>query len=233
MKKQLILGTAYLGMKYSYSEFIQMYEIFIKNGHYMLDTAVNYPISGNPQDFSAAIKILREVNLPKKSVYVKVGGCQNKGSPETLLNDTYLRFICELVQEYFQDSLFGIGIHWDNRENLQQVSSTLSILESIQNFNLVTGFSGVKQFGAYTSFLNSKQLPYVVQHNLRDLPGIQTSDFSLNWIYGLAKEKLNSPTLSYEKSNELLKDMRINAIMIGPTNVAQLNDWLGKLNARS
>ncbi len=227
MREQLIFGTAYLGMKYSYSEFIRMYEIFTKHGHYMLDTAINYPISGNPQDFTAAIKILREVSLPKKSVYVKVGGCQNKGGPESILNDTYLRFIFELVQEYFQDSLFGIGIHWDNRENLQQVSSTLHILESIQNLDLVTGFSGVKQFGAYTSFLNSRHRQYVIQHNLRDLPSIQSSDYSMNWIYGLAKERLKSPKLSNQTSNRLLEDRRVSAILIGPTNVAQLNDWLG------
>lgn len=232
MTKPLILGTSYLGDKYSSSEFLQMYDVFAEHGFYMIDTAINYPISGNPRDFLVAMKILCQATLPKRSVYIKVGGCQNTGGPQTLLGEAYLRFICELIQENFQDSLFGIGVHWDNREEFQQVSETLHTLDFFQNLGLVTGFSGVKEFAAYDSFLESKQKPYVVQHNLRDLSSIQSTNYSMNWVYGLANIRKLSPTLVHQISKTLLEEERVNAIMIGPTNVEQLKDWLEVLSER-
>jgi aryl-alcohol dehydrogenase-like predicted oxidoreductase len=232
MKKEVILGTAYLGQKYFSLEFSQMYEVFTEHGFNLVDTAVNYPITGNPKDFSAALNILRDLGLPKKSVYVKVGGCQNKGTPDNLLNESYLRFTCELIHDYFQDSLFGIGIHWDNRKNHQEILNTLQTLESIQNLGLTVGFSGVKQIQNYTALLDSKCRPYIVQHNLRDLTTIQTSNYSLNWVYGLAKFKQKSVFTPDSTLDILMNDDRIGGALIGPTNVGQLKEWLETLNAQ-
>lgn len=226
MNKQLILGTAHLGSKFSIATFSQMYETFMRRGFYLIDTAMNYPIDGNPANFKGTLKLLQEVKLPSKSIFVKVGGSQNAGNRDLLLNQEYLKFIVEHLQESLSESLFGIGVHWDDRDDLEQIDETLEILGMFQSNGLAIGFSGVKNSEAYKAFFELRANNYIVQHNALNSSSVVKNRNALNWFYGVNKLKEREFASIQLTRDFLMADSRTDGVIIGPTNLNQLNDWL-------
>lgn len=170
-KLDVALGTALWGWGINKRVAFELLDVYVENGYELIDTATNYPINSQIRDRGLVLKWLEEWKKTRETknlrIYVKVGSLDNYGSSKINLSQKYLEGTVSNLVTRFEDNLFGIGIHWDNRQNSTNEKS--SIIETIEFFRtakekgLEIGFSGVKNLDFYKKIAPDLANSWLVQ----------------------------------------------------------------------
>ena len=153
--RRILLGTALWGWAVDEREAHALLDTFAAAGGRLVDAAVNYPINGKPSDFGRANSMIERWLRSRRpdgfKIFCKIGSVDNSGSAETALMASNVLLATELARSRFSDWLFGVGIHWDNREDLAEISETLSVFKQLSEEGFVVGFSGVARPDLYAA----------------------------------------------------------------------------------
>lgn len=151
--KSLWLGTSLWGWGVDERTAHALLDKFAENEGGVVDAATNYPINGRPENFGRANAILsgwlRSNPGSGIKVFCKVGSLDNSGSSDANLNGSSVLLTAELLRGSFSDDLWGVGIHWDNRHESEQISQTLDAMARLRAEGLEIGFSGVQRPDLY------------------------------------------------------------------------------------
>lgn len=152
-KKILLLGTALWGWGISKGEAYKILEKYLDSGGKIIDTATNYPINKNPDDFGVAIKWLTEWiahnNIDDIHILVKIGSINNNGESTNNLSRKFIFDTLNELSDKLHNFLSIISIHWDNRESETEISETLSAMLEIENQGYSVGLSGIQRPDIY------------------------------------------------------------------------------------
>jgi hypothetical protein len=231
--KYLKLGTAALQIKNSWEEFDEILLLYSQLGGKVLDTAMNYPINGNPRAFRTTLDGLINRDLHGCQLQVNLGAAKNDNSSTSILTRSYLNFQRNWLIDRSGNSIKGFGIHWDNRDDVFKVEETiLFILETLDLGYEVT-LSGIKNLELYAKNLSKYKLNFQLKYEdfdsrvsngrsilVRDLfPQAVIEYYGI--FGGLAKNKL-----SYDVNTmipNLKQDLGVKFnLLIGPRNCEQL-----------
>ncbi|MFN0176330.1 MAG: aldo/keto reductase [Saprospiraceae bacterium] len=173
MTKTLMLGTAQWGWTVSKTEAFQLLDTWLNAGFRHIDCATNYPINRNPADFRAAEKILQEYilahGLHDLCLTIKIGSLDNLRSPEINLAPSFIQMISEEYLRIFDASLACVMFHWDNRDQVEEIRSSLESLSSLQKeHGIRPGLSGIAHPEAYATANADLGLSFEIQlkHNV-------------------------------------------------------------------
>lgn len=151
--KDLILGTAMWGWSIEQSTAFSLLDSFYESGYRWIDTATNYPINKKIDDFRCAEKWLedwcRSNQIHDMRILVKIGSVRNDGGSEINLTPSFLLMSADFYQQRFAENLACLSVHWDNREDLDEIQDSVSMLRSIAKTGLKVGLSGVRRPGLY------------------------------------------------------------------------------------
>lgn len=140
---------------------------FYTAGFRQVDTATNYPINKNPEDFRASENILLEWisanGIQDLEVMMKVGSINNLCSPEHNLQQSFLLLNLDDYRHRFDRNLHTFMIHWDNRADANQISRSLRALAVAVQAGLKPGLSGIKHPEVYAKLNKSFQLDFRIQ----------------------------------------------------------------------
>jgi uncharacterized protein YneR len=121
MTKQLYLGTANWGKSVSKTEALSMLDAYFGYGNDLIDSSTNYPINNQARDYGLALTWLAEwLSLNSQSnlkIFVKIGSINNNGGSENDLSVSAITNQIIQLQDKFGENLYGVGIHWDNRDS--------------------------------------------------------------------------------------------------------------------
>lgn len=198
MRLKLMLGTAQWGWNMDKQSAFSMLDAWLKAGLSEVDAATNYPINRQAADFRASEKILTEYIAAhglsgELSVTMKVGSMNNMRSPEINLSSSFLRMISGEYQRLLGENLGGIMIHWDNRDDVDEIRATVAFLSELSLEGIRPGLSGIKYPAHYVKANEVVNIPFdiEVKHNIlaSDLQRYQAfmSDDQLHriWAYGI------------------------------------------------
>jgi hypothetical protein len=176
MSKIMFLGTAGWGVNISKAEAFTVIEEFHSKGFHLIDSATNYPINGRKKDFGLANSWLREwIGSTERcgtQVFVKIGAVDNSGGDNSNLSTQNVRETIFRLQDEYEDSVYGVGIHWDNRLDPQEILETLLTIQEMCPKSYRLGISGIKFPSLYNqSLLIGKDW----QIQVKDYPGNDVS----------------------------------------------------------
>lgn len=169
--KSLLLGTALWGWKVQKETCFKLLDQFYEQGFREVDTATNYPINKNTDDFRSAENIIKEWininNICDLKIIVKVGSISNEGLPDNNLTSSFLLMSYDYYLDKFGENLNNIMIHWDNREENDEIGRTVDALEIIQAKGTAIGLSGIKKPERYFRLSVPKALRFTIEakHN--------------------------------------------------------------------
>lgn len=163
----VFLGTAGWGRKVAKAEAYRILEIYYENEFRWIDTATNYPIDGNPENFGRTIAWLSEFysDFPELKVFVKAGSATNQGSPIQLVNASYFATVFDILTSQLGGSLGGLGIHWDNCNDISDRMAIIDFFSKIHHEGQVVGLSGISIPEIYTKSSIATKLPWIIQTN--------------------------------------------------------------------
>jgi aryl-alcohol dehydrogenase-like predicted oxidoreductase len=155
VQKSLVLGTALWAWGIDRKTAFCLLDNFTNFGGKIIDTAANYPINKNPNDFGVAVKWISEwisIN-PGKQLYIliKVGATDNLGSSNINLLEKNIIDSVTHYKNLLGDSLQAISIHWDNRgdNDIDLIKQTVLTMATLSESELSIGFSGVQRPDLY------------------------------------------------------------------------------------
>lgn len=193
--KDIVLGTAMWGWSLqNRSDAWKLLDYFVENSFSLVDTAVNYPIDGNSEHMGLALNWLKEwrkANPQKIKLMVKLGSINNAGTPDSDLRSKVLIHQTQQLLNDFEESLWGISVHWDNRNCQMDVDDTVQALKYISNYGLRVGLSGISHPELYCQKVQTFTDPIIIQvkENLFDkhIRTQYTKYFqgSRYWAYGI------------------------------------------------
>jgi len=170
---KLILGTAMWAWTMPKRQCFEVLDAFYEKGGREVDTATNYPINKHPVDFRAAENILLDwINthgIRDLKVMMKIGSLNNLGTPDHNLVPSFLLLSGREYQYKFKENFSTLMIHWDNREDLSAIQSSLDILQTFQKEGLRIGLSGIKHPQLYAEALKTVSIDGLriqMKHNL-------------------------------------------------------------------
>jgi len=150
------------GLTVSKLEANKILDNFYKIGGRRIDTATNYPINNNIEDFGLALNWITDWTIKNSitnlDIYLKIGAANNSGSSETILESSDLGKIVDNLTLQMNSNLSTLAIHWDNRgkneEDKEQILQTVKFLKNYQRKGLCFGLSGIKYPIIYSEFPN-------------------------------------------------------------------------------
>ena len=169
-KKALLLGSAGWGKSINKAEAFKIIEEFQNNGLKIIDSATNYPINGVKMDYGLALSWLgewiRKSDIGDAKIFVKIGSVDNSGNDDVDLSAKSIRETISKLQELLEDNIYGIGIHWDNRDDYEEVLETVLTMKEFQSKDFKLGISGIKNPSLYkqTENVDSDWLIQVKEH---------------------------------------------------------------------
>ncbi|NJK72389.1 MAG: hypothetical protein HC926_03385 [Synechococcaceae cyanobacterium SM2_3_60] len=90
MSKQIGLGTAMWGWSVDQATAFEILDCFYGAGYRWVDTAMNYPINGNPADFRRSVQMLaawcRDREVSDLQIICKVGSLSNSKITRALIS---------------------------------------------------------------------------------------------------------------------------------------------------
>jgi hypothetical protein len=144
--KKWALGTAVWGWAVDKKECFKMLDVFYERGERYIDTASNYPINGLSKDRYASENIIGEwikVNgINDLNIIYKLGSIVNTNTPENNLSPEFVTKEFNRIITKFDDNKIIPMIHWDNRDNTNEIRNSLAKLISLTWTDI--GFSGIK-----------------------------------------------------------------------------------------
>ena len=218
INKDIVLGTAMWGWNVAQKDAWAVLDQFAENGFYFVDTASNYPIDNNSNHFGLAIDWLKQwihSNPNVLKVMVKIGALDNSGSSANNLTPDYLKSETERLKNLFGESLWGISIHWDNRNDFQSIKDTVNALNDFKFQGLQIGLSGIAKPNLYlkAGLLTDSPIYVQVKENFLSSQGRESYNcFAKNarfWCYGInhsgysMNRKLNTFNLRQTKYSQL------------------------------
>jgi aryl-alcohol dehydrogenase-like predicted oxidoreductase len=248
MNKQLYLGTANWGKSVSKTEALSILDAYFGNGNNLIDSATNYPINNQTQDYGLALTWLAEWlnsnSNSKLQIFVKIGSVNNKGTSENDLTILTITNQITELQSKFGENLYGVGIHWDNRDSncKNEILEVVLCLSQLSKGVLQLGISGIKYPEVYSS-TSKIGVDWLIQ--VKEYPGFSltreqySTFFPTNRFiaYGIShylnSQKLNSENEMSEllKRNQYLdclsyvsKNPALHGCIVGPRNVYHLLD---------
>lgn len=217
----LVLGTAKWGDTVSkYEAFNILDHWYWVHGQHKIDCAINYPINSVPADFGRSQSFLFEYihkNVVRDlDITMKIGSVNNLRSPDT--DFTYIKAKCQQLLDDFGSNLKCIMIHWDNRNDPNEILDTLG---SIASGGLRVGISGILNLEVYSKVVNELGLKLDVQVNYLNIASyieFFNPNFHDYYAYNVKRgDQDYLRALSYG-----LCDDRLTGILIGPKNCNQL-----------
>lgn len=165
--ERLLLGTAMWGWSVGEDAAFAMLDAYTAAGGQWVDTAVNYPINGEPGSYGLALRFLSDWLAARPgshlSVWVKVGSLDNAGSAEVNLAPSAILVWEELLRQSLGGNLRCLGVHWDPREDPFLIAETVHALASLQGDDLHVGLSGLTRPDLYAAASSSLPFPWWVQ----------------------------------------------------------------------
>ena len=193
--KDVVLGTAMWGWSLQNQlDAWKLLDYFIEKGFSLVDTAINYPIDGNSEHMGLALNWLKtwsKANPKQLKLMVKLGSINNAGTPDADLRSEVLINQTQQLLNDFEESLWGIAVHWDNRNSQSDVDDTIYALRYISDCGLRIGLSGISHPDLYYQKVQSFQAPIILQvkENLFDkhIRAQYTKYFKRTtfWAYGI------------------------------------------------
>ena len=127
-----VLGTAKWSWTVSKKEAFSILDKFYYYGGRDIDSATNYPINSNPEDYGRALIWLTDWiyqnSITDLRVYLKFGGQNNLGSSETNFESNYIEELINSFISKLDSNLSLLAIHWDNRgKELNEIKFTKKI----------------------------------------------------------------------------------------------------------
>ncbi|GJM31288.1 MAG: hypothetical protein DHS20C18_02890 [Saprospiraceae bacterium] len=167
-----ILGTAMWGWTVEKKICFDLLDTFYGRGFREVDAATNYPINRQPEDFRLSEKILQEWiaanGVKDLKIIMKVGSINNMRGPENNLSKSFLLMVLDEYQYLFSKNLSTLMIHWDNRQQVDEIRSSLEALKIAREAGLKVGLSGIKYPEVYATLNREFQFSFCIQikHNL-------------------------------------------------------------------
>ncbi len=168
----LTLGTAMWGWTVDETTAFALLDDFYAAGFRQIDTATNYPINKNPEDFRRAETLLRAWlqarGVQDLQIVVKIGSINNLRSPEHNLAPSFILINLDDYQHKFGPNLAMLMVHWDNRSDETEIHATLEAFEEVRRQHLLTGLSGIRYPEVYAR-LNERfrfDFHFQIKHNL-------------------------------------------------------------------
>lgn len=172
MLKDLWLGTAQWGWTIQEEQAFALLDAYYDSGFRHIDCATNYPINKNPSDFRLAETFianwLKSNNVSDLKIMMKVGSLNNLKTPDCNLSSSFLLMSTEYYLQLFQSNLDSIMIHWDNRENEEEIRATFEAFDSIKKQGIALGLSGIKFPNLYAKINEKYKFEFYIQakHNI-------------------------------------------------------------------
>jgi aryl-alcohol dehydrogenase-like predicted oxidoreductase len=164
---KLLLGTAQFGWTTARKTAFELLDAFYESGFRQIDSATNYPINKNSNDFRAAETILqdwiRAHGVKDIRLMMKVGSLNNLHTSDCNLNPSFLLMSLENYRNKFRENLDTIMIHWDNRADILQISQTFDALNTIKKEGIDVGLSGIKYPEQYAEVNKKYNLDFYIQ----------------------------------------------------------------------
>lgn len=164
----LLLGTAQWGWNVARDEAFRMLDLWLKTGHRNIDVATNYPINKNPGDFRAAEKILHEYvqthGLRDLRITMKIGSLDNMRTPDINLAPSFIMMMGDEYRRLFDDNLYCLMLHWDNRDDETAIRGSLEALAVLlKEQGIQPGLSGIAHPGIYAAINADLGLSFDIQ----------------------------------------------------------------------
>ena len=213
MIKDLFLGTAQWGWTTEKQVAFRLLDAFYQHGFRHVDCATNYPINGQPADFRAAETILAEwlrVHAIKDlKVMMKIGSLSNNRTAECNLGKSFLMMSMEQYKNCFQDNLDCLMIHWDNRDDEEEIGQSLEAMQVFRSAGLELGLSGIRHPEIYARLNEKHGFNFYIQlkHNLlySDFERYQPFHGNARFIaYGLNAGGIKLDAATYHDKSVLL-----------------------------
>lgn len=274
--KTILLGSALWGWGIDKKTVFKIIDQFISHGYRAIDIATNYPISNNSYEYGQSINWLKEwmsynmdINL---EITCKIGSLENIKTANNSLGKSFLSTTKEILIQEFGSSLKCLMIHWDNRDNLNEIKKTIDFFSEIYKEGINIGLSGIKNPEIYANAskdLKEKWIIQVKENILNNKSRLKYEKFFPNshyQAYGInlggikfnkdesrissVKRNIYFPNEEIEKLNKLYleskpesnnssiydflltyiyRNEKISSIIIGPSNIGQLNSALETL----
>ncbi|MEY4202623.1 MAG: hypothetical protein RL013_325 [Bacteroidota bacterium] len=170
-KKELVLGTAQWGWTIGRDTAFELLEYWLSSGYRAIDCATNYPINREPECFRAAEGILSEFiqahGLSDLDVTMKIGSMDNMRTPDNNLSPSFIQMIGHEYGRLLGDNLGCLMIHWDNRDQEEEIGTTLAGLGRVcDELNCRKGLSGVRVPEVYARVTGKEAFDIQVKHNV-------------------------------------------------------------------
>jgi len=200
-----VLGTAKWSWTVSKKEAFSILDKFYYYGGRDIDSATNYPINSNPEDYGRALIWLTDWiyqnSITDLRVYLKFGGQNNLGSSETNFESNYIEELINSFISKLDSNLSLLAIHWDNRgkelNEIKDVQQTINLLNTYhkQGFNI--GFSGIRYPEIYSNFKKTIVNNWIIQVKENIFTADQRNNYQSYFpdcryvAYGINKTKNN------------------------------------------
>ena len=167
-----MLGTAMWGWTTPKARCFEMLDYFYEEGYRVIDTATNYPINKQLDDFRLSERILVEWikanGVKDLEVIMKVGSINNMRTPDHNLTKSFLLILLNEYQQMFRSNLRTFMVHWDNRNDTAAITKTFEAFDVAHQQGLKIGLSGIKHPELYHQLNTSYNFPLVIQikHNI-------------------------------------------------------------------
>ncbi len=172
MNSSLTLGTAMWGWTMPKETCFEVLNHYYECGFRQIDTATNYPINKQPEDFRKSETILQEWihthGVQDLQNIVKIGSVNNLRSPEHNLNKSFILMNLDDYHHKYGANFNMLMIHWDNRDEEPAIRETLEALEEARKLGMKIGLSGIKYPAIYQKLNSEFQFDFHIQfkHNL-------------------------------------------------------------------
>lgn len=211
---QLLLGTALWGWTTPDTVCFQLLDRFYALGGRVVDTATNYPINRQPDDFRRAERILAQWlktnGIADMEVMMKIGSINNMRTPDHNLSPSFLLLCADEYGQLFGTNLRTLMVHWDNRADAAAIAETLDVLRDFKATGLDVGLSGIQHPDVYAQLWPQYGLgtvPIQIKHNLlhSDWPRYAPLHAHGRFIaYGINAGGLKLPHETYAPNASLL-----------------------------
>lgn len=172
MQPTLTLGTAMWGWTMPKTTCFEILDFYYERGFRKIDTATNYPINKQPEDFRRSENILLEWikthGVQDLETIVKVGSVNNLRSPEHNLSKSFILMNLDDYRHKYDSNFNMLMIHWDNRDNKEAIQETLEALDEARKLGLEIGLSGIQHPDIYKELNKTFQFDFHIQfkHNI-------------------------------------------------------------------
>ncbi len=244
--KPICLGTAMWGWSVSEATAFELLDYFYANGGRYVDSALNYPINSQPEDHGAAPLIierwLKKNNIHDLKLILKVGSLNNDNSPNNDLTPESLKKEVDQLIERFDNNLYSLMIHWDNRDTLEDIVNTLNFLQdTCEKINCRLGLSGIHHVDLYQQALLKAPIKkldiqaksnFLYQGETHYLPILETlnnHDVHL-WAYGISGSGLKLDASEYKKDSyvSLVRSADYHTQMLSSEKIEQMKGFINE-----